>query len=149
MKITLSKALKLKNKKVKLLSDIMKKLLANNSYNAESIPNYKSGELLITYLHEMNSLIVLKTEINRLNQGISEKMLRMAELKGLLSHLEYLNTECGTRTSIRGIDTREVVTIAAIDELEKDKQIEGFRTIIENLQDDIDTYNATTMLEAH
>ena len=141
----LSKALKLKNKKVTDYNNTITKMVSYNSYDLESKKVYDSKLLLEESLTKMEDLIKFKAAIHNTSAPIREKIFKLGELKNFIMNLNRLNTSEGKVRNGYGSD---VVTIYVcdIDELEKVKLIEKTQEEIEQLQDEIDVFNATTEL---
>jgi hypothetical protein len=141
----LSKALKLKNKKVTDYNNTITKMVSHNSYNVESKKIYDSKSLLGESFTKMEDLIKFKAAIHNTSAPIREKIFKLGELKNFIMNLNRLSTSEGKVRSGYGSD---VVSIYAcdIDELEKVKLVETTQDQIEQLQDEIDVFNATTKL---
>ena len=142
----LSKALKLKNKKVTDYNATVTRMISANSYDVESKKYYDSRELLIEVIAKRDDLIKFKTAIHLTSAPIREKIFRLGEIKNLLLNLNRLNTNEGVIKS-RGYGTEDITTYAcSFNEVEKTSLIEDLQTDIEEIQDEIDTFNATTEL---
>jgi hypothetical protein len=141
----LSKALKLKNKKVTDYNNTVTKMVSCNSYNVESKKIYDSKSLLGESFTKMEDLIKFKAAIHNTSAPIREKIFKLGELKNFIMNLNRLSTSEGKVRSGYGSD---VVSIYAcdIDEFEKVKLVETTQDQIEQLQDEIDVFNATTEL---
>jgi hypothetical protein len=141
----LSKALKLKNKKVTDYNNTITKMVSHNSYDVERKKVYDSKLLLEESLNKMEDLIKFKAAIHNTSEPIREKIFRLGELKNFIMNLNRLSTSEGKTRSGYNSD---VVSIFAcdIDELEKVKLIETTQNAIETIQDEIDIFNATTEL---
>jgi hypothetical protein len=145
----LSKALKLKNKKVTDYNNTVTKMISVNSYDITSKRYYDTRKLLEEVIVKRDDLIKFKTAIHTTSEPIREKIFRLGELKNLLMNFNRLSTNEGVIKS-RGYGTEEVTTYkCTINELEKVALIESIQTEIEDIQDDIDVFNATTELKGY
>jgi hypothetical protein len=145
MNISLAKALKLKNKIGANIKKIGQRIQQSNSYLVGNKISYSVRPLLEEYASEVNKLTNLKTKISQANQPINEKIIKMAEIKAEITMLNGMNTTEGTHTARYG---QEAATYAVqIAQVEKDKMIASLEEEIEKLQDELDTYNATTLIE--
>lgn len=147
MKITLSKALKLKNKRASIINKLRNRVLQSNSYNEENKPTYNSQEQYNLYEKEVELMNNLKSVINKANIEIIPTILELGETKAKISMLNQLNTI--NEISSRGFGDSKVVVkyIATINEESKDQMINSLESKVEELQDKIDYYNTTTEIE--
>ena len=142
----LSKALKLKNKKVNEYNNLVTKMVNHNSYDIDTKKVYNSTALYMEAIIKRDDLIKFKTAIHLTSEPIREKIFRMGEYKNLLMNLNRLNTTEGVVKS-RGYGESDKSTYAcSINEEQKVEMMWWYQNEIENIQDDIDTFNATTEL---
>lgn len=145
----LSKALKLKNKKINDYNNTMTKMVSHNSYDVDSKRFYDSKELLNEVVAKQIDLVRFKAAIHSTSEPIRYKIFKLGELKNYLMNLNRLNTSEGIVKS-RGYGESDVSTYAcSINELEKVHMMEEIQTAIEELQDQIDEFNATTDLKGY
>jgi len=147
MKITLAKALKLKNKKVSVINKLKERIMENNSYNSKNVPSYNSSRLLEEYNKEVESLVNLKVAINTANVKITGSILQLSEIKTKIIMLRSLNTKEGEQTYGYGSNRTTDVLTATITEIQADKMVEELELQLETIQDSIDYFNATTEIE--
>lgn len=142
----LSKALKLKNKKVTDYNNTVTKMVSYNSYDVDTKQSYNSTELYMEVIDKREDLIKFKTAIHLTSEPIREKIFRLGEYKNLLMNLNRLSTTEGVVKG-RGYGEFDKSTYAcSINELQKVEMMEWYQTEIENIQDEIDVFNATTEL---
>jgi hypothetical protein len=142
----LSKALKLKNKKVTDYNNTVTKMVSYNSYDIDTKQSYNSTELYMEVIDKREDLIKFKTAIHLTSEPIREKIFRLGEYKNLLMNLNRLSTTEGVVKG-RGYGEFDKSTYAcSINELQKVEMMEWYQTEIENIQDEIDVFNATTEL---
>ena len=145
----LSKALKLKNKKVNEYNVTVTKMVSHNSYDVDTKRVYNSNVLLEEAIKQQNDLIKFKTAIHLTTEPIREKIFRLAELKNFLMNLSRLNTTEG-KVKSRGYDGSDVsVYECFINEEQKVQLMTSIQNTIEEIQDEIDTFNATTDLKGY
>lgn len=142
----LFKALKLKNKKVNEYNNLVTKMVSHNSYDIDTKKVYNSQSLYMSAIDAREDLIKFKTAIHLTSEPIREKIFRLGELKNFLMNLNRLNTTEGIVKN-RGYGENDKSTYAcSINEEQKVKTAEDLQNSIENIQDEIDTFNATTEL---
>ena len=142
----LSKALKLKNKKVNEYNNLITKMVSHNSYDIDTKKVYNSQSLYMSAIDAREDLIKFKTTIHLTSEPIREKIFRMGEYKNLLMNLNRLNTTEGVVKS-RGYGESDKSTYAcSINEEKKVEMMEWYQNAIETIQDEIDVFNATTEL---
>lgn len=144
MKISLNKALKLKKK---LASELAreKNKLNHNSYHKDNTPRYNTTEVLDNILKLHKKLIDLKTIINTANSGIINKIFELEETKSYLVAIKSIPTREGVSISTYSGAKEEYV--CTLNESDINNLEEKTIQLIDNLQDEIDAYNATTFIE--
>jgi hypothetical protein len=147
MKLTLAKALKLKNKKVATINKLKQRIMENNSYNSKNIPSYNSSRTLEEYNKEVEELVKLKIAINTANVKITGSILQLGEIKTKIIMLRSLNTTEGEQTHGFGSNRTTDILTATITEIQADKMVEELESQLETIQDSIDYFNATTEIE--
>lgn len=145
----LSKALKLKNKKINEYNNLVTKMVSYNSYDTDTKKTYNSAELYKEVIVKQDDLIKFKTAIHLTSEPIREKIFRLGELKNLLMNLSRLNTAEG-KVKSRGYGESDVSIYACdINEETKVQMIEAYQNEVEEIQDEIDAFNATTDLKGY
>lgn len=146
----LSKALKLKNKKVTEYNDAKSKMVVHNSYDIDSNKIYNAKDKLGTAKLKLDDLVKFKTAIHKTSEPIREKIFRLSELKTFISSLNMLSTVEGVVKSSNYGGSASVATYKAdINEVEKVKLIQSTQDEIDSIQDEIDIFNATTDLAGY
>ena len=141
----LSKALKLKNKKLKEYKSTLMKVSQNNSYDVDNKPIYDSGKLYNEAVEQLKDYLELKSAIHTTSEPIRFKIFQLGEVKSLLNVLNSLDTKSGVyKEGYREVTSRTYE--ASISEEEKNAKVKNLENAIELLQDEIDTFNATTEL---
>jgi len=149
MKVTLAKALKMKNQLVKEVADHLNKVKLYNSYLSTNHPNFEAKEEYEAYRRSLAKLIFLKAEIAKANTLIHIHIISIAELKGLISQLREINTREGKETVNGGYGQapREVEYMAIYSDKDVDSFVKEAEKEIETRQDEIDKFNHSTSIE--
>ena len=141
----LAKALKLKNKKLKEYKSTLMKVIHHNSYDVDNKPIYDSTNLYNEAVELLKDYLELKTAIHTCSEPIRFKIFQLGELKSLLNTLNGLDTKSGVhKEGYREVTLRTYE--ASITEEEKNDKVKTIENSIELIQDEIDTFNATTEL---
>lgn len=146
MKVTLAKALKMKNV---LLREISKKnliMMRNNTYILSNPTVYNTKKELEVRTELVNKLVVVKTAISKANIPVVDKIYRQAELKGAIAVLKGMSTMEGTDRPLFDGDI-PTVTKATISQVEMENMISGMEKEIDSIQDELDTFNHNTEFE--
>lgn len=149
--ISLSKALKLKNRLAKRVAELQRKITEQNSHLAGAVTDYDTPALYEELKHTKNRLISLKAAISRANAPVQDTIYRLAEYKGLIAFLKELETRRGRQRmrveaffpASEGPQEYE----AQITATERDQEIERLETEIDRFQDELDRFNITTTIE--
>lgn len=143
MKITLAKALKLKNRLAAKLSKVTAQIQANNS-----IMKGKEREVDVLKMVEVrneivHALIFVKTQIYKANAGIQETIFTNAERKATIAYLNVLSTASGPQErEVRwGQDQKVVEFDAVISYTDVQEATTKLEAEIDSAQDEIDAYN--------
>lgn len=100
-----------------------------------------------SYLELSQKLIEVKTAIQTASAPIAGKLVALAETKSLLSQVNGIPVkEEVTIEGGYGKETYEVEHTSAITEKAQISKAEELQTAINNLQDEIDAFNATTQV---
>lgn len=138
MKVSLAKALKLKNR---LAGRLNKVVTTINSYNSVTEGNQQVDirKLDFERAELVAALVELKTAICDANRGIYKSITLLQEKKGEIEFLNSLPIRQGKEVTYNGV----VVTyVATITKSEVDERVKKLEKEIDLLQDEIDYYNA-------
>lgn len=151
--ISLNKALKIKNRLSGELAKLQAVAVQNNSVREDQ----KEGKTVVleNVWTEMAAtraaLINLKGKIAVASSGIAEKLVKMAELKAEIAFLNSLAVKEGSEDFVTGYGSNASVKTVKWDSYisaaRKAELIREFQYIIDNLQDEIDEYNAVTKVD--
>ncbi len=142
--MNIKQALKEKNKLAKKVTDLIERTNKYNSMDEGAVRSYDPRVSLDQTLNSMEELITLKTNIHKANAEVYGKIFRMSEYKSLVKYLKGLNCTEGTVVVSRygDVSTRNMTTV--ITEVERDEMVERYESLIDELQSELDTHNATT-----
>lgn len=144
----ISKALKLKNKKVAEYTDLLNKMLSSNSSDKTAKKNYNSKELYKQVVEAKEDIVRLKTAIHKASAPVRSKIFEIGEVKNLVNYFNRMSTVEGVvknRSSYSA--ATEDVYVADFSEIEKVELVKGLQERIETLQEELDSFNATTEVE--
>jgi len=142
--MNIKQALKEKNKLAKKVTDLMDRTNRNNSMDEGAVRSYDPKESLEQALQMVDDLVNLKTKMHMANAEVYDKIFRMSEYKSLVKYLKTLNCSQGTMVTSRYGDTTSRQMTTVITEVERDALVEKYETLIDTLQTELDTHNATT-----
>jgi hypothetical protein len=153
MNITIAKALKEKNRIAGRIAKLQGQVVKHNRYKKDSVREFSSKELLMTLQVEWAYLIDIKSKIAKANAGISDKLVQLTEAKAELSFWNSISNtgpseEVVSESKYIGGTYVSVDTVMICDVSSKDVQtnINRVQKLIEDLQDEIDDYNARTKI---
>lgn len=135
--ISLSKALKLKNRLAGRLAKTTSTITQYNSVAGNCDVNVTNLDIERAELSD--SLVELKTAIYEANKGIYRFINQMGEKKSEIAFLNSLNTRNGPELGYNGVWITYSATIKKVD---VDKRVKLLEKEIDDLQDQIDKYNA-------
>jgi hypothetical protein len=144
--MNLTKALKHKKKLVKQIDEMFIRFQKYNSQPADQVgTGYNPEEAYNKWINLTNELVELKTKIQNANAPIAGKIFRLGEVKNLISRIRGLDTKSGiVRDRYRA---EELITyVAYMDLFTKDNLIKGWEEEIEQLQEEIEAFNAITKI---
>ena len=144
--MNIKQALKEKNKLAKKVTDLMDRTNRNNSMDEGAVRSYDPKESLHQALQMVDDLVNLKTKMHMANAEVYDKIFRMSEYKSLVKYLKTLNCSQGTIVTSRYGDSTARQMTTVISEVERDSLVEKYETLIDNLQTELDTHNATTQI---
>jgi uncharacterized coiled-coil DUF342 family protein len=153
MKITLARALTIKNRIVREIRDLMNEASECNVYVAGREPDVSAKTSFDEACELSEKLVQLKAKIEKANTPIREGIFMLGELRGRLSFLKTLNVDTGTYIGggrglygMNRMDT-DVEYEASISRSEVNERIKSTQNEIDKLQDELNKYNLTTKIE--
>jgi hypothetical protein len=142
--MNLTKALKHKKKLVKQADDMYVRFSKFNSNQKDSV-GYDPEQAYNEWVRLTNDLINLKTKIHIANAGIADKIFKLGELKSMATKLRGIDTKEGMHRD-RYSDSDAIEYVAYMNIFKKDEVIKELEEQIETLQEEIEAYNALTMI---
>lgn len=142
--MNIKQALKEKNKLAKKITDLMGRTEKYNSVDNGAVRSYDPKESLLSAIETIEQLISLKTSLHLANVNVYEKIFRMAEYKSFIKYLRGLSCIEGALVVSRYGETSNRQMTTVITEVERDQMIENYESMIDELQSELDAYNATT-----
>ncbi len=146
MKVTLARALKIKNRQVRKVTELQRRIQEANSYVSGSEPEFDAKALYVELQTQVDLVASIKAAINEANTSIQADIYRMAELKGLVQFLRALSTQRG-KVVLGYMSGDPVDYEAQITAQETSDEIERLEAEIDRIQDRLDQFNATTQIE--
>jgi hypothetical protein len=145
----IAKALKLKNQLAGEMARLKELLAVQNVRSSKQKFDYDNREVLDRLRAKLNELVSVKAAVAAANAEIYDKIFRLAELKGLVSLLEGLETKSGVfhEGGRFGEAAYEVEYVAQLGKVEVDKLIAELKDEIQSLQDDLDEFNFTRSVD--
>lgn len=147
--MNIKQALKKKNKLAAEIKTELQKFSRYNSVVEGTERIYNPRQAFESYQRKINSLISLKTAIHKANVPVYDKIFRLSELKSMIQQLRGISCESGTIHQRGGYGTPDSTVLMSADMtvLERDQLIEKLDTDIEFIQEELDTHNATTLID--
>lgn len=146
--MNIKQALKKKNILVEQIKQEFSRATMYNSIESGNARPYSAKQSLDNYLRLTEDLIELKTAIHKSNQPIYDKIFRLSEYKSIVKYLKTLNCIEGKTASNRwNGETESKVMEVEIGIVEKDKMVEKYESLINDIQDELDYFNQTTELK--
>lgn len=138
--ISLAKLMKLKSRLAGRLAAVQLEITTYNSIvEGTEAPNTR--ELYLTFDLMSQAIVKLKLALDEGNRGQQrERILTLAEKKGKLTFIRGLNTRHGEQ---RGYSENVIKYVATIRKTEVDETARTLECQIDELQDQIDGYNAS------
>lgn len=146
-KITINKALKLKNRLAGEIASLQSQVREENSRRVDAKTKVDVGQLLKTLNEKSETLIALKASINRASAPIADLLVGIAELKGNLVFYKSVSTKEGIERDRYDASAVGIEYEAFLTKVDIQKAQDELQRRINEIQDDIDEYNAQTFLD--
>jgi hypothetical protein len=144
--VKLSKALKLKNKLAGEIAQAQRLIAEANVVEGSNLPPHDVTKLYADLILRQTSLAALKGKIAVANGPISGKIFELAELKARIAFLRGLPTKDGAffaegsyRAEPKLVEYRATIKAAQVE-----LDVKEISDKIEEIQDALDEFNATT-----
>lgn len=142
--MTISQALKEKNKIVTKIGRLYSKLQQNNSVVVGTARIYNPIEVYSEILVEEQKLIDIKTSIHRASDPVRSDIFTQSELKNRIKQIRNLNTSNGIIHDRYRHGDSSVQMEATYGAAWVDQNVESLEQKIEAIQEKLDKFNHTT-----
>ncbi len=142
--MTIKQALKQKNKLVKNIAENTKLMQQHNSVEVGNQRPYSSTQLYNEIQKDTQDLASLKAKIHIANTPVMEDIFWMSEMKSTIAALKEMDCTEGRSNRDRFRMESEVVLTSEISLVSRNQEIKMLEAKIEEIQDKLDTFNATT-----
>ena len=144
--MTIKQALKQKNKLIKQIGENTKLMQEYNSIEVGNERPYSSNELLVEITKDTKELAKLKTKIHIANTPVLEDIFFMSELKSMTQSLKKMDcTEGKSNRDWYRLESESIKT-SEISLVKRNETIKELEARIEEIQDRLDIFNATTQI---
>jgi len=149
MKITVAKALKVKNRLVNKISDVSSKIQTYNSVVMGKERPVSVTDLMTRRDQMVDTLINIKTAISLSNATVQSTIYLLAELKGELNFLRGIDTTSGKQVNEAtwGSDAKIYEKDSVLDYATVQGLIAQVEADIDANQDRLDTHNHTVEID--
>ena len=144
--MTIKQALKQKNKLIKTIGENTKLMQEYNSIEVGNERPYSSTELLGKISEDTKELAKLKTKIHIANKSVLEDIFLMSELKSMTQSLKKMDCTEGKSNRDRYRLESESFKTSEISLVKRNETIKELEARIEEIQDRLDVFNATTQI---
>ena len=142
--MTIKQALKLKNKLIKTIGEDTKLMQQYNSVDVGNQRPYSTQVLYKQIENDTKELASLKSRIHIANVPVLEEIFWMSEMKSIISSLKKMDCTEGKSNRDRFRMESELVLTSEISLVSRNQQIKMLEDKIEEIQDRLDVFNATT-----
>jgi hypothetical protein len=142
--MTIKQALKQKNKLVKNIAENTKLL---QQYNSVEVGNQRPYSAVVLYKQiqkETQELATLKAKIHIANTPVMEDIFWMSEMKSMIAALKKMDCTEGKSNRDRYRMESEMILTSEISLVSRNQEVKMLEEKIEEIQDKLDTFNATT-----
>ena len=142
--MTIKQALKQKNKLVKNISENTKLMQQHNTVEVGNQRPYSTQMLYEEIQKDTQELASLKAKIHIANTPVMQSIFWMSEMKSTIASLKKMDCTEGKSNRDRYRMESEVVLTSEISLVNRNQEIKLLESKIEEIQDKLDTFNATT-----
>ena len=142
--MNIKQALKLKNKLIKEIGENTKLIQQYNSVEVGNSRPYSTEALYNKISNDTKELSKLKAKIHKANVPVLEDIFYMAEMKSTIQALKKMDCTEGKSNKDRYRMESELVMTSEISLVERNEMIKDMENQIEEIQDRLDVFNATT-----
>jgi len=142
--MNLAQALKKKNRVIQKINQLKQDVQTENSKRTDAARKIKVTELWEAVNKGINELIKLKIAIFIASTPMRENILRLGELKSKIDFIKGINT---TEGKVSQYGTEDIEYSVEYDKIFVKKEIEKCEQEIDELQEELDTFNHKTEVE--
>ena len=142
--MTIKQALKLKNKLIKNIGENTQLMQRYNSVEVGNERPYSSQMLYKQIEIDTKELASLKSRIHIANVPVMEDIFWMSEMKSIIANLKKMECVEGKSNRDRYRMESELVMTSEISLVSRNQEIKMLEGKIEEIQDKLDVFNATT-----
>jgi hypothetical protein len=142
--MTIKQALKAKNKLVKSIGENTKLMQQYNSVEVGNQRPYSTEVLFNQISKDTLELAELKSKIHKANTPVLGDIFYMSELKSMIQALKKMDCTEGKSNKDRYRMESELVMTSEISLVTRNEMVKSMEDRIENIQDKLDIFNATT-----
>lgn len=144
--MTVKQALKQKKKLIGQMDEELKKVRTYNSMVEGAVRPYSVKTALENWFKLSDELVALKTKLQQANMEVYPQIFLLAELKSQVKSLKMLDCREGRIEHGYREETDPNLRTVEISVVERDQMIQGLESRIDDLQDTLDSFNATRQL---
>jgi hypothetical protein len=147
--MNISKALKVKNRLVGELGRLQDIFKRENSRRNDNVSEVDPAKAYEAVLEAFDKVVTLKGAINKATAGIADKLAALAEYKTYLNFIQSVPVKEGPElvNGSYGKDPIPYIWFAYLNRATIDDKVAHYQNKINDLQDEIDAYNATTQVD--
>jgi hypothetical protein len=147
--MNISKALKVKNRLVGELGRLQDIFKRENSKRNDNVSEVDAAKAYEAVLGAFDKVVALKGAINKATAGIADKLAALAEYKTYLNFIQSVPVKEGPElvNGSYGKDPISYTWTAYLNRAAIDDKVAHYQKKINDLQDEIDAYNATTQVD--
>lgn len=145
--MNIAKALKVRNKLVGEINTLKDRMTRANSTLEGNEFKTDNTALYQEYMNKVSTLISLKAAIAKANVPVNALIYELSEAKDRIEFLKRLDTESGKVAPERYGLASIITKIVQFDAKKVQEEIEKTETLIEKIQDELDAFNAKTVIE--
>ena len=144
--MTIKQALKQKNKLVKNIAENTKLMQQHNSVEVGNQRPYSTQMLYKEIQKDTKELASLKAKIHIANTPVMEDIFWMSEMKSTITALKKMDCTEGKSNRDRYRLESESIKTSEISLVKRNETIKELEARIEEIQDRLDLFNATTQI---
>ena len=145
-KITLIRAFKERSRIIRQIDLISRRIREENSIIEGGQRSIDVRQSYAEYTRLCSKLITLKKAISRANSGVIEKLVELAEIKSFCRQLKLIRVQDGKQEPVCDESETKVMN-AELKKAEIAAEAEALQARMDALQDEIDEFNARTLIE--